>query len=140
MPWRACTAALCPDPAASAFRRFSRNSMIVLALLFQLASAQPSLRGVVTDPSGAVVPNATVQVRGPADRRVRTGPAGQYAFPALPAGSYEVRVTAKGFPPLALRAITVDGPTVFDARLLLAIEKQTVHVDDEVGRVGLEPE
>src|SRR3954466_9227977 len=133
MPWRACTAASCPDRAASACPRFSRNSMIVLALLFQLASAQPSLRGVVTDPSGAVVPNATVQVRGPADRRMRTGPTGEYAFPALPAGSYEIRVTAKGFPSLVRRGVTIDRPTSFDARLLLAIEKQTVQVDDEVG-------
>jgi hypothetical protein len=114
--------------------------MIVLALLFQLASAQPSLSGVVTDPSGAVVPNATVQVRGPADRRARSGAAGEFAFPALPAGSYEVRVTAKGFPSLVRRDVAVYRATVFDARLLLAVEKQTVQVDDEVGRVGLEPE
>src|SRR6187399_3079774 len=114
--------------------------MVVLALLFQLAAAQPSLRGVVTDPSGAVVPNATVEVRGPTGRRVRSGPAGEYSFPALPAGTYEIRVTAKGFPSLARRGVTLEGPTVFDARLLLAIEKQTVQVDDETGRVGVEPE
>jgi hypothetical protein len=114
--------------------------LLAATVLFQLASAQPSLRGVVTDPSGAVVPNATVQVRGPADRRTRTSGSGEYSFPALPAGVYEVRVTAKGFPSLIQRGVAVGGPAVFDARLLLAIEKQTVRVDDEAGRVGVEPE
>jgi hypothetical protein len=95
---------------------------------------------VVTDPSGAVVPTAAVQARGPVERRARTSGAGEYNFPALPAGVYEVRVTAKGFPALVRRGVAVAGPTVLDARLLLAIEKQTVRVDDEAGRVGVEPE
>lgn len=114
--------------------------LLAVAVLFQVASAQPSLRGVVTDPSGAVVPNATVQARGPVERRARTSGAGEYRFPALPAGVYELRITARGFPALARRGVVVNGPTEFDARLLLAVEKQTVRVDDEAGRVGTEPE
>ncbi len=114
--------------------------MLALALLFQLASAQPSLRGVVTDPSGALVPNASVQLRGPANRSSRSNLSGEYNFPALPAGTYEIRVTAKGFPAVVRRGVTVNGPTEFDARMLLQVEKQTVNVDDETGRVGVEPE
>jgi hypothetical protein len=114
--------------------------MIAVALLFQLASAQPSLRGVVTDPSDAVVPNAIVQVSGPASRRARTGPTGEYILTALPAGTYEIHVTAKGFPALVRRGVAIDRPTTFDARLILRVEKQTVTVDDDAGRVGVEPE
>src|SRR4051794_22361920 len=100
-----------------------------------------SLRGVVTDPSGAVVPNATVQLRGTAaDRRARTGDTGEFVFPSLPAGAYEVRVTAKGFPAVVRRGVAVDRARTLDVRLVLRGEKQTVNVDDEVGRVGVEPE
>jgi hypothetical protein len=95
---------------------------------------------VVTDPSGALVPNATVQLRGPVNRSGRTNLSGEYGFPALPVGTYEIRVTAKGFPAAIRRGVAVNGPTVFDARLLLQVEKQTVNVDDETGRVGVEPE
>src|SRR4051812_8019004 len=114
--------------------------MLAAVLLFQLASAQPSLRGLITDPSGAVVPNATVQLIGPASRRARTGPTGEYAIPALPAGAYDIRVSAKGFPTLVQRAVAIDRAITFDARLILRGEKQTITVDDETGRVTVAPE
>jgi hypothetical protein len=56
--------------------------------------------GVVTDPSGAVVPNATVTVtdveRG-VSRNLTTDTAGNYSAPSLTPGTYSVRVEAKGF-------------------------------------------
>ena len=59
---------------------------------------QTGLRGVVTDPSGARVAGATVQLRGPnVDQSKVTDTSGQYAFTPLAPGKYEVQVTAKGF-------------------------------------------
>jgi hypothetical protein len=111
------------------------------AIVLAASSAySQSLRGVVTDPSGAVVPDASVQLRGPSDRRVRTKQTGEYTFPALQAGTYEVRVTAKGFATLVRRGLAIDRAATFDARLILRGEKQTVQVDDEAGMVGVEPE
>src|SRR6516225_9196408 len=53
--------------------------------------------GVVTDPSGAVVPNATVTVtdveRG-VSRNLTTDTAGNYSAPSLTPGTYSVRVEA----------------------------------------------
>src|ERR1035438_1330650 len=58
----------------------------------------PALRGTITDPSGALVPGALVQLRGPGgEQRKTTGGDGQYSFPLLKAGKYNVRVLAKGF-------------------------------------------
>ena len=49
-----------------------------------------SIRGVVTDPSAAVVPNATVVATGSVTRSVKTDNQGRYALPNLPAGKYKV--------------------------------------------------
>ena len=67
--------------------------LIALLVCLLPASAQTaSLRGTVTDPSGAAVPGATVEVGG---RRTKTDSVGQYRFPSIAAGEYRVRVSAK---------------------------------------------
>ena len=59
-----------------------------------------SISGTVTDPSGAVVPGAQVQVINEgtgAVRKVQTASAGVFNVPDLDFGTYRVRVTAQGF-------------------------------------------
>src|ERR1700710_1974016 len=59
-----------------------------------------SVGGTVTDPSGAVVPNAQVTAHNVAtgvDTRATTNAAGIYSNRFLPIGQYEVTVTASGF-------------------------------------------
>src|SRR5437588_43317 len=83
--------------------------LILFVALATPIAAQPSLRGTVTDPAGAVVPGAQVQLRGTRDHRLKTGPDGQYAFPALPAGKYQVRFTAGRLPPKsAIREVRIN--------------------------------
>jgi hypothetical protein len=59
------------------------------------------MTGVVTDPQGAVVPGATVDViseaTGKSERRVTTGDDGSYTVTLLPPGTYNLEVTAKNF-------------------------------------------
>jgi outer membrane receptor protein involved in Fe transport len=64
----------------------------------QLAAA--TLRGVVTDPQGAVVPGAkvrTTNVATGAARETTTNDEGLFTIPNLPPGGYEVRAEAAGF-------------------------------------------
>jgi hypothetical protein len=75
-----------------------------LALNSQEALAQfaSSIEGTVTDPSGAVVPGATVTNTNEATgvtQTVHTTSAGVYRFPALGGGHYTVKVTIHGFKP-----------------------------------------
>src|SRR5215467_3364216 len=59
-----------------------------------------SFTGTVTDPSGAVVPAATVEVINEgtgATRAVTTSSAGIFNVPNLDLGTYKVRINAKGF-------------------------------------------
>src|ERR1700674_1752122 len=96
-----------------------------LALLMAVALfAQPpaSLRGAVTDPSGAGVPGASVTVTGPGGlvRVVKTSSNGTYNIANLPAGTYTLRIAASGFALFesmqieltAARALTADAKLV----------------------------
>ena len=67
---------------------------------FGQATASATLTGTVLDKSGAVIPKAEVKVTNKSTGLTRQDDAndvGIYRFDLLPAGTYEVRVTAKGF-------------------------------------------
>ncbi|MGC4054216.1 MAG: carboxypeptidase regulatory-like domain-containing protein [Paludibaculum sp.] len=76
--------------------------MVLLALTPGLLLAQkPTLRGQVTDESGAVVPSASVQLNGPSgSRTTKTNAEGSYAFLDILPGEYTLRASA---PQLILR-------------------------------------
>ncbi len=68
------------------------------ALMSQTVSTQ--ILGLVTDTSGAVIPNATVTAKRVETGDVRTtvsNDTGNYIFPILDSGTYEVNVSAAGF-------------------------------------------
>jgi hypothetical protein len=75
------------------------SSVLVPRCLAQAVSiAQVS--GVISDPSGGVIPNAQVKITQTATqvaRTVATDAQGRYTFPALPIGPYRLEVTASGF-------------------------------------------
>ena len=91
------------------------------------------LQGTVKDPTGSVVPNATVEITGPAlisSRKVQTDSEGTYRFAQLPPGEYTLTVTASGFALLRQPAIHLDVgrlPTV-DVALQVGTAAQTVEV------------
>ena len=94
------------------------RALLPALLWLAAAQAQPSLSGRVTDPSGAAVPGAAVELRGPGgDRRARTGDTGRYAFPSLAAGRYRIRILAQGFAAAEKPNLRIDRPTVYDAQL-----------------------
>ena len=72
--------------------------LTIQALAQGVASA--NLRGTVTDPSGAVIPNTTVTARDEArgvERSAVTDGAGKYQFLQLQPGDYTISATAQGF-------------------------------------------
>ena len=77
-------------------------SLIALFIL-PSAMAQEStagFQGVVKDPSGALIPNASLEISSPAligTRKIQSDGAGNYRFAALPPGEYTLTVTAPGF-------------------------------------------
>src|ERR1700720_4789106 len=79
-------------------------SMVVFYLTLGLhayaQSGGSSISGTVVDPSGAVVPNATVEIHNPVsafDRSTTTDSLGNFSFPNVPFNPYHLTVTATGF-------------------------------------------
>lgn len=99
-----------------------------------------SLRGTVTDPSGASVPNALVQLRGPGgEKRATTDIGGRYALEGLTPGKYQVRVIARGFSVTRKDNFVISGATPLDVQLTIQAETQVVNVEEEAGRVSTDP-
>src|SRR5262249_45375992 len=79
------------------------QKLALLTLLATVAFAQTDtavLSGVVTDPSGASVANAAIQLRSAATgaaRSATSGIDGRYQFNLLPPGEYEISAEANGF-------------------------------------------
>ena len=74
---------------------------VMAANVFGQASAiNGEITGTVTDPSGAAVSGATVQISNTDTgfkQSTKTGETGLYRFTVLPLGTYEVEVQAAGF-------------------------------------------
>ncbi len=123
-------------------RIISIIAVIVLlsAGLAAQAPAPASLKGTVTDPSGASTPGALVQVRGQrGEYRARTDAAGQYSINGIPPGAYMVRVIAKGFTVTQRQDFNIDGAVVLDVQLTIEAESQVVNVEAEANKVTTDP-
>jgi hypothetical protein len=107
----------------------------VLTLCFAgVALAQTDtarLYGTITDPAGAVLPNATVTVTDTATGRVvtvNTGASGEYAVNALPVGKYHVEVKHEGFK-TATAEVALDVSQVQEMSLKLETGATSTTVD-----------
>jgi hypothetical protein len=112
--------------------------LLLLVGILNTAAQQPaaaSLRGVVTDPNGAVVPVATVratQKATNAQREAQTNEEGAYVISSLPPGEYDVRVEARGFATATSRSpilIEVGQSVTFNVPLEIGV-RESVIVDD----------
>jgi hypothetical protein len=84
----------------------SRLAAFAVITLFLAPCAYPqgettsAIEGMVTDPSGAALPGATVALAGAETgvrRSARTGDSGRFSFPQLKPGTYAIAVSAPGF-------------------------------------------
>ena len=84
-------------------RLFSASAFVFVLALAVTSSAQiatTSLRGVVKDPSGAVVPNAKISITSLATGQTlstTSNAAGEYSFTQVPPAGYTIDVIAGGF-------------------------------------------
>lgn len=115
--------------------RQSRKAVALSGALFFLFSTcvfsqtmgNAAISGTVTDPSGSVVPNATVTVTQEGtgvSRAATTNASGLYSISPLSPAGYEVKVQASGFKALVERVT------------LLADQARTVNIQLQVGAVA----
>jgi hypothetical protein len=101
------------------------------------------ISGVVTDPSGAVVPNTkivAINANTNAEYETTTDSNGSYLLLDLPPGVYDVSVLATGFMKTTLRGIVVRAQEALElnATLQLAAATQTVEVSATTNLVATE--
>ncbi len=102
----------------------------------QTAGNSTTVNGTVVDPSGALVPNATVEIRNPVsgfDRVVVTDSAGHFSIPNVPFNPYHMVARAKGFAPYVH---DIDVESILPLELTISVELQsseTVTVESDAG-------
>ncbi len=119
--------------------------IVLVCCIPQNASSQLTsgdLAGTVTDPSGAVVPNASVAATNTATgvkATSTTNTAGEYHFPNLAIGNYDLAVTAQGFAAKTVNAIPVslNRTTSQNIALSLSGTQTTVEVTDAVSTIDV---
>ena len=106
---------------------------LLIGLSTLRAQAVGEITGRVTDPSGGVVPNATITATrvdtGVAQSTISTG-AGTYTLPRLPVGTYNVTAEAGGFKTGVASGVTLDvsQQRQVDFTLVVGEVKSTVEV------------
>ena len=123
-------------------RLVSLLTVLVLGLgigtlnLFAQGTDLGTIRGTVTDTSGAVVPGARVDVTDLATHTLHTATTndhGDYQVSALPSGRYKVAATASGFGTSVVEGIVLAGSDTANANAVLraAANSTTVEVTTE---------
>jgi Carboxypeptidase regulatory-like domain/TonB dependent receptor len=124
----------------------SSKKTVVCSLVLVLASCMlltaqnavltGALGGRITDPSGAVVPGASVLVRNLAtgvQQSAETNHSGLYRFPVLMPGTYSVTTSLKGFRDVqALVQVRVGNTTSQDISLQVGASADTVKVSGTI--------
>jgi Carboxypeptidase regulatory-like domain len=114
--------------------------LLTTTMLLAQTAGMGALTGTITDPSGAVVPSATVtatSIDTAQSRTVMTGADGAYKVSLLPPGNYRVRIEASGFKPVEIPSITVTVTEtgVLNRSMELGAQNQAVTVEGEVETV-----
>jgi hypothetical protein len=104
------------------------------------AQSTATLSGLVTDPSGAVVPGAHVTVRSlatAAERSLVTDSAGLYVAPSLEPGDYQVQATASGFSQYTVKKVTLDVDQRVTVNMALALTSagETIQVESTASQI-----
>ncbi len=118
----------------------------ILAMLCASAagaqSGQADIKGIVSDPSGSVVPGAQVtltNVESGDSRAVKTGSDGRYSFPTVAPGRYSIGITAPSFASQTVNGLVVllDAHLDQNVTLSLGSTEQTVEVTGTAAQVDL---
>ena len=106
----------------------------LLAAASLLAQDTGSLYGTVTDPAGAVIPNAQVTATSAERGNARTtvsNDRGEWVLTLMPVGTYEVRVEVRGFKAFDQKGVTLgtEQNVKVDARLEVGSTSEAVTVN-----------
>ncbi len=115
-------------------------ALMGLSVMLFAQAPTGTITGIVSDESGAVIPNATVTITNKATgitRTATTNAEGYYSAPAMAAGDYEIRVEAQGFKTSVRDAtVTVGGNTQVNMPMSLGGTKEVVTVEAATAQIN----
>src|SRR6202163_2711606 len=122
----------------------SVKQLLVVILLCTgslLAQDRAAISGTVTDPSGSVIPMASIELKAPAiglHRTVTTDDKGSYAITALSVGTYDLTISKSGFGAETIEHIDLQyGETrTIDAQLQVEATAATIEIQATVEAVN----
>ena len=116
---------------------FAKYLVVPLALAISVGCAQSllaqgtdlgTIRGTVTDPSGAVIANANVTIADLATstlRHTETNSHGEYQMFGLPSGTYKVTIAAPGMTASDITGIVLSGSDTVNANAAMIIGRSS---------------
>src|SRR5579863_6669022 len=123
------------------FRLIASLFLLTLTAGYWVSSAKAQatndqMAGSIVDSTGAVVPNAKIDVQNTGtglDRTVTSSASGEYVIPSLPVGTYRLTATATGFKTYTQTGIVLeDGQDArVDVILQVGSASQTIEVSAE---------
>ena len=121
-------------------RGLYRRILLTLALLLPVTAFAQSgnagaVRGTVSDPSGAVIPGATVHLSNTVsglDRTTTSDPSGQFEFTNVPLNPYQIKIMANGFAPIT-QNVEIRSSIGVSLKLVLRIAGSSDTVTVEAG-------
>jgi hypothetical protein len=120
-------------------------SLLLMSSLLVYGQSSGTLKGVITDESGALVPGASITVSNAAGP-VKTGTSandGAYSITGLAPGQYSVEAASPGLvqpQPASVNIASGPQPATLNLQLRVAIEKQEVTVQENPGpAVSVDP-
>src|SRR5579863_5849092 len=125
-------------------KNLAQGAVLVLAIIVSgIAWAQTSegaLAGSVTDPTGAVVPKATVSALSPQfgqPHKTYTDQVGTYRLEGLQPGVYSITFASPGFETLTVQGVVISGSltTTINGKLKLATSQQVIEVQATASQV-----
>src|SRR5215813_8899115 len=112
------------------------SSLLGAQLLFAQGTDLGTIRGTVTDSTGAVVPGAKVTVTDTGTgsmRETTTNAQGDYQVFGLSSGTYKITVANAGMTTVQVNGVVVNGSTIVSANatMKVASASETVEVTSE---------
>src|SRR5512133_1742513 len=93
------------------------SALLIPAFQAAAQSSSTSLRGLVRDPSGALIPSATLTLKDTGtglEKITKSAADGSFTFANLQAGTFDLAVAATGFQSGIYKSIAVDTGRVTD--------------------------
>jgi len=105
------------------------------------AQSTTSMRGVITDPSGGVIPEAIVTITNADNgllRRNVTDASGEYKFLQIAPGTYKLSAEKEGFATMTRSDVKllVNTPTTLDLAMAVSATGEVVNVASDVSQVN----